>query len=334
MDAPPVQYVTSDGYNIAYAVSGEGRPLVVVPFWFNHVQNTRTTSNVAPWFEGLAARFRFVNYDSRGQGLSTRGLPESTSIQDFQRDLEAVVERLHLDRFILCAASLNGHVAVRYALDHPERVEALVLYCCPVDGSAWPRGLFDLIDQDWDLYLRTRLPASDGHATSFDYYKRATTAADYKVRVHAFLVSRIEDVLPRLVTPTLVLHPRDLVDIRQEESVKLAARIANSRLVLIDGDSWLGDTAQGLKAIDDFLAGLPPRDEAPTAKAGTPPAGLSLREVEVLRLIAAGRSNPQIADELVISLNTVQHHVSNILDKTGCANRTEAAAYAHRHALV
>jgi DNA-binding CsgD family transcriptional regulator len=64
------------------------------------------------------------------------------------------------------------------------------------------------------------------------------------------------------------------------------------------------------------------------------PDGLSAREVEVLRLIAAGRSNAQIAGELVISLNTVQHHVSSILDKTATASRTEAAAYAHRHALV
>jgi DNA-binding CsgD family transcriptional regulator len=61
------------------------------------------------------------------------------------------------------------------------------------------------------------------------------------------------------------------------------------------------------------------------------PDGLSGREVEVLRLLAAGRTNQQIADTLFISLNTVLRHVSNIFDKTGAANRTEAAAYAHRH---
>jgi DNA-binding CsgD family transcriptional regulator len=64
------------------------------------------------------------------------------------------------------------------------------------------------------------------------------------------------------------------------------------------------------------------------------PDGLSGREVEVLRLIAAGRSNPQIAEELVISLNTVQRHVSNILAKTGAANRTEAAVYARDRGIV
>jgi DNA-binding NarL/FixJ family response regulator len=61
---------------------------------------------------------------------------------------------------------------------------------------------------------------------------------------------------------------------------------------------------------------------------------LSSREAEVLRLLAAGRSNQQIADELVISLNTVRRHVSNIFDKTGAANRAQAAVYAKDHGLA
>jgi DNA-binding NarL/FixJ family response regulator len=69
----------------------------------------------------------------------------------------------------------------------------------------------------------------------------------------------------------------------------------------------------------------------------TPPAypdGLTQREVEVLRLIALGRSNPAIAQELFISPNTVAHHVTNILNKTNTANRTEAATYAGQHGLL
>jgi len=61
---------------------------------------------------------------------------------------------------------------------------------------------------------------------------------------------------------------------------------------------------------------------------------LSQREVEVLRLLAAGRSNRDIAEALYISLNTVATHVRNILTKTGTANRTEAAAYALRRGLL
>ena len=58
------------------------------------------------------------------------------------------------------------------------------------------------------------------------------------------------------------------------------------------------------------------------------PAGLTEREVDVLRLIAAGRSNPEIGEHLFISPHTVANHVRNILSKTGTANRVEAAAYA------
>jgi predicted ATPase/DNA-binding CsgD family transcriptional regulator len=65
-----------------------------------------------------------------------------------------------------------------------------------------------------------------------------------------------------------------------------------------------------------------------------PPVGLSPREMDVLRLIAVGKSNREIADALVISLNTVARHVSNIFDKVGAANRTEAAAFAHHHGLA
>jgi DNA-binding NarL/FixJ family response regulator len=61
---------------------------------------------------------------------------------------------------------------------------------------------------------------------------------------------------------------------------------------------------------------------------------LSQREIEVLCLLAVGKSNREIADILCISLNTVASHVRHILTKTGCANRTEAAAYALRHGLV
>jgi DNA-binding NarL/FixJ family response regulator len=73
---------------------------------------------------------------------------------------------------------------------------------------------------------------------------------------------------------------------------------------------------------------------APAAAVDVFPDGLTEREVEVLRLLAAGRSNQQIAEALFISTNTVANHVKNILSKTQTANRTEAAAYATAHGLI
>lgn len=68
--------------------------------------------------------------------------------------------------------------------------------------------------------------------------------------------------------------------------------------------------------------------------AGAGPACLTVRELEVLKLIAAGRRNHQIAEDLVISLHTVARHVSNIFCKTGVANRAEAATFAARYGLT
>jgi DNA-binding CsgD family transcriptional regulator/tetratricopeptide (TPR) repeat protein len=68
--------------------------------------------------------------------------------------------------------------------------------------------------------------------------------------------------------------------------------------------------------------------------AAEPPDGLSPREVTILQLVSEGRSNRDIGKELVISEHTAANHVRSILRKTGCANRTEAAAYAHRRGLA
>jgi DNA-binding CsgD family transcriptional regulator len=63
------------------------------------------------------------------------------------------------------------------------------------------------------------------------------------------------------------------------------------------------------------------------------PDDLTAREMEVLRLLAIGRTNKDVSLVLAISLNTVATHVRSILNKTQCANRTEAAAYAIRLGL-
>ena len=91
--------------------------------------------------------------------------------------------------------------------------------------------------------------------------------------------------------------------------------------------------ALGIRGLGERAATL---RTAATAAPRAPgwPAGLTGREVEVLRLIAAGRSNRAIAQALFISPNTVLHHVSSIFAKLGVANRAEAAAYAIRRGLA
>ena len=64
------------------------------------------------------------------------------------------------------------------------------------------------------------------------------------------------------------------------------------------------------------------------------PAGLTAREVQVLRLVARGLSNPQIAAELVISRKTVSNHVEHIYTKIDVPNRALASLFAARHRLM
>ena len=77
-----------------------------------------------------------------------------------------------------------------------------------------------------------------------------------------------------------------------------------------------------------------PQPDAPAAPRPVAVAGLSAREIEVLRLVADGRSNGEIGEALFISRKTAGVHVTHILDKLGVANRVEAAMAAGRLGLL
>ena len=89
----------------------------------------------------------------------------------------------------------------------------------------------------------------------------------------------------------------------------------------------------GMRTLSERARALKDRAESGPPRAPAYPDGLTEREVEVLHLVAAGRPDREIAEELIISLRTGNAHVRNILNKTGAANRAEAATYANRNGL-
>jgi DNA-binding CsgD family transcriptional regulator len=96
-------------------------------------------------------------------------------------------------------------------------------------------------------------------------------------------------------------------------------------------------SAIGLSTLSGRVAGLRREHPVPaeaTAAGSALPDELSAREAQVLRLVARGLSNREIGATLFISEHTAANHIRSILSKTGCANRTEAASYAHAHALI
>jgi DNA-binding NarL/FixJ family response regulator len=124
---------------------------------------------------------------------------------------------------------------------------------------------------------------------------------------------------------------------------RLEARheLARCRVLAAQGMRLLGDEQSAVseleaarKAFAELGARSDERAVALLLGHGTAPGGLSPREVEVLQLVAAGRSNPQVAAELFLSEKTVARHLSNIFTKLDVGSRTAAAAFAYEHGLV
>jgi DNA-binding CsgD family transcriptional regulator/pimeloyl-ACP methyl ester carboxylesterase len=350
MDVPPaVQYVTtSDGYSIAFEVSGAGRPLVFVPEPLSHLHVTRRMPARSLLYKSLSQRFYLVRYDERGTGMSQRGLPPSLSNDDAVRDIEAVVDRLQLERFILFAGIGRGDRAVRYTVQNPGRVASLLLWN-PTSGPAAEtiRLYAEVARTSWDLFIETAARNFGFDAPELEVLRlrEAVTVEDFLAEIER-PDEGIRHLLPHIAVPTLVMATRGRTVPVEAEAKEIASLVPSSRLVLFDTQgihSSLyrtdGELPPAIPVIEEFLAtnGLD-TDKAFHTSVGTATPvvaeKLSKREIEVLRLIADGKSNQQIADELVISMNTVARHVSNIFAKAGVANRAEAASYAHRNALI
>ena len=90
----------------------------------------------------------------------------------------------------------------------------------------------------------------------------------------------------------------------------------------------------GMRPLSARSAALQEKAESVAARVPAFPDGLTQREVDAIRLVASGRTDREIAGELVIEVRTVTTHVGNILNKTVAANRAEAASYANQRGLV
>jgi DNA-binding CsgD family transcriptional regulator len=111
-----------------------------------------------------------------------------------------------------------------------------------------------------------------------------------------------------------------------------AGDLAKAKGMLAESLSISSDLA--MKPLLERIAALQESAGPVSARGPAFPDGLTQREVDVIRLVAAGRTDREIAEELIIAVRTVTTHVGNILNKTGAANRAEAASYANQRGLV
>ncbi len=351
---------TSDGVRIAYAINGHGPLLLISLGWVTHIELTWQNPVWRKMFELLSEHFTIVHYDKRGVGLSDRDVKD-VSVDSRLLDLQAVTKQFEGESFFLFGLSEGGPITIRYAAENAGRVIRLALYGSFANGSRMMRtkeageALAALVRAEWSIGSLTlaNIFVPNAAPEELEAFKRnQRTSATADIAADLLLAGFATDVtqyLEAVVAPTLVVHARRDKAVRFDLGREVAAGIPNARLLPLETNRHGPDVA-GMQGIveavieffgeDDFWARAEQarRSAAPVvakgeASAVTDSARLSAREVEVLRLVALGKGNQEIADELVISLNTAIRHVSNIFTKIGARNRTEAGAYAFQHGL-
>lgn len=333
---------TPDGIQLGYSIFGTGRPLVILPGWWMSPEADRKRLIGRDFWGDLPPGHRTITYDLRGVGVSSREVAD-VSLDRQVEDLLALVDHLELPAVDLWCFTDQCSTGIAFAARYPARVDRLILY------NPWasvPRSIARqhvavwsaFIRADWGLasrsfaqllYPKGPLDAQEASTKAIRETQSPDVGILYLEAQNSFDV-RAE--LGQVSAPTLVISregPGRTPLIPLDSVRRVAAGIPAARLVVYDAAAAVCPyfdyrTYRGV--VREFL-------EDGTKEMPLHPT-LSDREVEVLRLVARGRTNAEIANELVISKNTADRHVSNILTKTGSANRAEAVLYAARHLLV
>lgn len=335
----------SDGVRIAYARHGRGVPIVKVANWITHVEFDWQSPLWRHWWEELGRTHEVVRYDIRGCGLSDRN-PETLSFDVFVEDLETVIDSAGLEKFSLLGISQGGATAIDYAVRHPERVTHLILY------GAYARGrmrrdltaeqeeeselLQSIVRIGWGqsnpefrrVFTTRFVPGATAKEIEwFEEMMRISTSPQMAVRLRAVWGEiDVTRLLGHVAVPTLVAHSRGDIACPFEEGRLLAARIPDARLLPLDSrnHALLADEpawARLMAELHDFLG-------TEMAKPVVATEDLSPREIEVVRLVATGMSNEEIAERLFLSPRTVERHLSNIYAKLGVSGKAARAAAA------
>ena len=306
-------------------------------------------------YEQLGRRLTLIQYDGRGTGHSQRDVTD-LSLEAMVWDLEAVVDQAGAKVTGLIGQYSSCSQVLAYAARHPERVNRIVLFGGAArnwDTMSAPgtQALLSLIEQDWNLFVDTAAhqwmgwSAGEVGRTTAEAFRGAVTPQMARAIIRAASALDVTDILPGVKAETLVLHRRGAGQFPMEVSRSLAMALPRGHLVVLEGSQalWFAEATEGIikLLLDFFCDGVVPSGVATSnaevllasGRQSQPVGTLSRREIEVLRLIAAGESNAQIARRLGISAYTIERHVVNIYRKIEARGRADATAYALRHGL-
>jgi len=341
---PPaaIRFLRFAGSRVAFAVSGDGPPLVAAAWWVSHLELDWRDEAFRSFWASTAAGHALVRYDHPGTGMSDREVdPAASTPDDEVALLGAVVDELGVERVSLLGGSSGSCAAIAYAARFPERVDRLLLYGAFAHGAAIAPpevrdALAGAVRAHWGLGSRL---LADVFVGGEDAEARRRFARHQRASAHAATAAALlelayrTDVRPllgRVRAPTLVVHRRGDRAIPYACGRDLAASIPGARLVSLDGEAhlpWVGDRMSVSRALGSFLTGGPDGD-APDGSL------LSHRERQVLELVADGMSDREIAAQMTVSPHTVHRHVANIRHKLGSGSRAAAVAEALRLGLL
>lgn len=340
-----IRYADVGGHSVAWSSVGSGPPLVVGGWWSSNLE-LDWTDPLFRRFVGVIAEHRtVVRYDRLGTGLSDRRAPVATTLDQELTTLTGVIEQLNAPQLALFGASSGGPVIGAFAALHPQQVSHLVMYGSYANGAsiAPPAArdtLLATVDQHWGIGSRvlTDLFLPDATAEERAAYARFQRDSASKDVALTSLRTVFEldgsAYLDRIETPTLVLHRKNDTAIPFALGKDLASRIPGARFVELVGSNhfpWRGEADAVAAELLRFL-GVP---VAVASVSRSEPTGqLSEREREILRCVARGMTDQQIAAELFLSVHTVHRHVANIRSKLGVASRAAAASSATQQGLL
>jgi pimeloyl-ACP methyl ester carboxylesterase/DNA-binding CsgD family transcriptional regulator len=351
MGQPPKQTVrvvrTGDGVNVAWAAVGtsKGPTLVKASNWLTHLEYDWDSPVWRHWTQFLAQHFQYVRYDERGCGMSQWEVDDVGPARWIE-DLTAVIDAAApAGPVALLGISQGAAAAIQYAVAHPDRVSHLI-FCGSYAQGVARRGdaeairryesILELMRQGWggdnpvyrQLFTARFIPGGSPEQLRWwnDLCRRTATGAMAARLLEARMQLDVVDLLPRVTTPTLVLHARGDEVVPFAQGQLIASSIPNARFVELDSANHvLLETEPAWQRFKDEVlaftgAGAPGEDPVF--------ASLSQREREILTLLARGHTNLDIGRELFISEKTVRNHVTKIFEKLGVHSRAHAIVLA------